>query len=226
MYKQDDAALITPDQVRAGTALYTRPFLRIYDLAALGASCCMIWRCRAREILAHYNQHVSANHLDAGVGTGFFLDRCRFPSSEPRIALLDYNPNCLRSAAGRLARYRPEVYLRNILDPISMDAPPFDTIGTTNLLHCLPGNMRTKAAVFRHLKPLLNPGGKLFGATMLYGGVPRTLQATLMFRVLNRLRFMTNMEDDLAGLEAALRKSFEQVHLRTVGCEALFWASD
>lgn len=82
----------TPDQVEAGHAFYTKRALAVYDGAILGYFSRVAWKCPSGRILQHYNQHVSTNHLDVGVGTGYFLDRCRFESSSPRVALMDPTP--------------------------------------------------------------------------------------------------------------------------------------
>ena len=66
---------ISEDAAAAGTAAYSKPLLSIYDLWVLGFSNTFVWRCRTSIILAFYNQHVSGNHLDVGVGTGYYLDR-------------------------------------------------------------------------------------------------------------------------------------------------------
>lgn len=58
-----------------------------------------------------------SNHLEVGVGTGYFLDRSSFPVPEPRLALLDLNPHWLKHTEARLARYTPEVYRANALVP-------------------------------------------------------------------------------------------------------------
>jgi SAM-dependent methyltransferase len=215
---------VTPEQVEAGQRLYSRPFLSIYDRWALRLNCYVTWRCPVARLLEFYDRHVSANHLDVGVGTGYFLDRCRFPGPHPRLALMDLNPNCLDVAAKRVARYRPEVYRRNVLDPIEIDGPGFDSIGMFHLLHCLPGTMETKGAAFDNLKALLNPGGVLFGSTLLYRGVKRSPLATLIFDWVNRMRFMTNKEDDVEGLRRALEERFAETSVEPIGCDALFWA--
>jgi len=215
---------ITPDQVRAGQALYSKPFLAVYNWAALGFYCRFVWRCRSRNIQQLYDQHVSANHLDIGVGTGFFLERCRFPELNPRLALMDLNPNSLEVAGRRLARYSPEIYKRNVLEPIEFDGPRFDTVAVINLLHCLPGTMETKGVVFEHVKPLVNPGGKIFGSTILYQGIKHNPAADLTLEVLNRLRTMTNKQDSLDTLKHHLERSFPESHVWTCGYEALFWA--
>jgi hypothetical protein len=48
------------------------------------------------------------------VGTGYFLERCPFPSDSPRVALMDLNPNTLEFFSERIAPYRPETYRQNI----------------------------------------------------------------------------------------------------------------
>jgi hypothetical protein len=197
--------------------------LAVYDLAVLGGSCRLLWRCPARHILALYDRAVSANHIDAGVGTGYFLDRCRFPAPRPRLALLDLNPNPLQVAARRLARYRPEVYRANVLNPIAIAAPRFDSVGMSCLLHCLPGTIRSKAIAFDHLLALLNPGGVIFGATLLGGGAEPGWVARRAMKFFNARRVFSNEDDDLGGLEEALRQRFSQTWVRVVGCVALFW---
>jgi len=93
---------VTEEQVAAGQAVYTKLVLRAYDLVVLGVSNRFIWKCPTQRLLEHYNLHVSANHADVGVGTGYFLDKCRFPSPTPRIALIDLNQNTLDFASRRI----------------------------------------------------------------------------------------------------------------------------
>jgi hypothetical protein len=71
----------------AGAAIYGNITLAIYDFFVLGFSNRLAWKCPASEMLTFYNEHVSANHLDVGVGTGYFLDKCSFPAINPHIAL-------------------------------------------------------------------------------------------------------------------------------------------
>ena len=214
---------ITPEQVKAGQAVYSRPFLAIYDWV-IGFNLRFLWRCPPGRVLDLYNEHVSANHLDVGVATGTFLDRCKFPVSGPRLALMDLNPNSLAVAAKHLARYQPETYLRNVLDPIQIDAPLFDSVGLANLLHCLPGTMRTKRVVFENLRAVLKPGGTLFGCTVLYRGVKRSPLATLALYFLNATGGMPNKQDDLEGLKRILAECFPESSVKVVGCIALFSA--
>jgi hypothetical protein len=61
---------VTPEQVAAGQAVYTKRMLGIYDWLVLGLSNRLIWHSPTQGLVAHYDRHVTANHLDAGVGTG------------------------------------------------------------------------------------------------------------------------------------------------------------
>jgi ubiquinone/menaquinone biosynthesis C-methylase UbiE len=211
-----------PRAVQAGQAAYSKPMLAIYDALVFGFNCPFLWRCSGRHFLDLYNQCVSANHLDVGVGTGRNLDLCRFPVPQPRLALLDLNPNSLEVTAKRVARYRPEVYRANVLEPIRIDGPGFDSIGMSFLLHCLPGPMKSKAVALDHLKALLNPGGVLFGTTILHEGVKRNWAAKLAMRYFNAKKIFSNTEDSLDGLRSELTARFSDVSLRVVGCVALF----
>jgi SAM-dependent methyltransferase len=211
----------------AGYAVFTPRTLALYDLVVHGLSNHLAWRCPTRHLVAHYDRHVSANHLDVGVGTGLLLDRCRFPTAPhpPRLALLDANPHCLAAAARRLARYRPEVHRADVLAPLLLDLAPFDSIGLSYVLHCLPGPMPAKAAALDRLLPLLNPaGGVLFGATLLGRGVPRGRLARRLMAAYNARGFFDNADDDPEGLRIALRERFPESTVRVIGCAALFAA--
>lgn len=215
---------VSEEDVRAGQAVYTRRGLRLYDFIVHGLSNRFVWRCPTQGLVAHYNRHVTANHLDVGVGTGYFLERCRFPTGAPRIALLDINRNSLDFAAGRIARHRPETYLRNLLEPLSIDAPPFDSVGLNYVLHCLPGTIAAKAVALDHLKAVMNADAVLFGSTLLQGGVPRGRLARRLMAFYNRKGIFSNRDDDLDGLKAALGQRFRDVSIEVAGCAALFSA--
>lgn len=213
---------VSAEQVEAGQAVYSRRTLAVYDWVVLGISNRFIWKCPTSGLEAHYNEHLSSNHLDVGVGTGYFLDRCRFPSSTPRVALMDLNPGVLAFAAQRIARYQPETHRRNVLEPISIDAAPFDSVSINYLLHCIPGSIQSKAVAFDHLKALMNPDAVLFGSTLLQGGVPRSGLAKRLMHVYNEKGIFSNQQDDLEGLQQALSSRFRDVSVRVVGCAALF----
>lgn len=224
-----DPALKAPlsDAVYRGQAVYTPRLLAWYDLLVLRLSNTLVWRCPSRRILDLYNEHVSATHLDIGVGTGYFLDRCRFPNSSPRITLMDLNPNCLRKASRRLGRYRPTTHQANVLEPSGLEAGSFDSIGMNYLLHCLPGDIGSKSVIFEHAKPLLKPNGVLFGSTILSGGVKHSaLSRRIMAHYNEQVGSFSNTEDDLAGLEQSLGQHFGKHHVDVIGSVALFVGID
>lgn len=212
------------EQVLAGQAVYTRRVLSGYDFFVLGFSNRWLWRCPTRRLEQHYRTHLSANHLDVGVGTGYFLDRCPFPTATPRLALMDMNEEALAYTAGRVARYRPERHVGNVLAPIALDAPGFDSVGVNYLLHCLPGGMADKAVAFDNLRPLMRPGAVLFGATLVAGDAPRNLAARRLMAFYNRKGVFSNTADTLDELRRALTRRFADVQIELVGCAALFAA--
>jgi hypothetical protein len=157
-----------------------------------------------------------------GVGTGFFLDRCAWPTNRPRIGLMDLNPNCLEAASRRLVRYQPEIYRANVLEPIPYEIPKFDSISLNFVLHCLPGAIQAKASAFEHLKALLNPGGVIFGTTLLHGGVRHNRISKRLLALYNSKGIFSNLQDDSEGLQKVLSASFSSTHVEIVGCAALF----
>lgn len=212
----------TAEQIAAGQAVYTKRVLGAYDFLVLGLSNRLVWKCPTQRLVEHYNRHITANHLDVGIGTGYFLDNCRFPSQSPRIALLDLNQNTLDFASRRIARYKPETYLCNALEPISIEAAKFDSVGINYLLHCLPGAIEAKAVAFDHLKALMNPNAVLLGSTLLQGGVPRSWFAKHLMEIYNKKGIFSNRHDSLDGLKRALDERFRDVSVEVVGCVALF----
>ena len=212
----------------AGQAVYSQRTLAAYDWVVLGLSNRWIWRCPTPRLLKHYNQHLSANHLDVGVGTGYFLDRAKYPGDEIRrrlrVVLMDMNEYSLAYAARRVSRLGPEEYQQNILEPISHDLASFDSIGINYLIHCLPGTLTTKAILFEHLCPLLTPDGTLFGSTLLHQGVSRGWTARRLMAFYNAKGIFSNQSDSLAGLRAVLERYFQRVSIDVEGAVALFSA--
>ncbi len=114
------ASMLPSHDTTAGQAMYSPWVLRIYDAYVLGLSCSLAWRCPSRRILAQYDRLVGRRHLDVGVGTGFYLDRCHFPTATPEITLLDLNPSSLAYATRRIARYAPRAVRRDAFEPLPL----------------------------------------------------------------------------------------------------------
>ena len=204
-----------------GSKIYSKKVLSVYDLFVLGFSNRWAWRCPTSAILEHYDRHISGNHLDVGVGTGYFLDHCEFPTDSPRIVLVDLNRNSLEVAAARLARYRPVTHVGDVFEPLRLDAG-FDSIGLNYVLHCLPGQMAGKGTVFGHLKSVLNENGVIFGTTLLGEGVPRNFLAETLTRIYNSKGIFGNAHDTMADLERSLAVHFSDFDLWGIGCAAFF----
>ena len=215
----------TPDQVEAGHAFYTKRALAVYDAAILGYFSRMAWKCPSARILRHYDENVSMNHLDVGVGTGYFLDRCRFGSPTPRVALMDPNTNCLEVASRHIARYNPEIYEADALQPIPFEIAKFDSVGLNYVLHCIPGDIVSKGVVFENLKELMNPAGRLFGATLLHDGVPRNWMARQVMARNNKHGIFANANDSLDDLRLVLSQHFVDSAVEVVGCVGIFTGS-
>jgi ubiquinone/menaquinone biosynthesis C-methylase UbiE len=207
-----------------GAAVYNPWFLHGYDWIVHGLSNAFAWRCPTRLLRDLYDRHLSNAHLDVGVGSGYFLDRCRFPTRNPEIVLVDLNSNSLRFTARRIRRYQPIVHRANVLEPLELDRGPFHSIGMMYLLHCLPGALETKTVAFDHLGRYLAPDGVLFGATILGKGVPHTRLARRLMRLYNSRGIFGNANDSLSSLEQALSSRFEQTHVQVHGSVALFEA--
>lgn len=205
-------------------AIYTPVMLSLYDVLVHGLSNRFAWRCPTRRLLELYRANLSANHLEAGVGTGFFLDRTG-ASRLDRLVLIDINRHCLDRAGRRLARFKPALHEANLLAPIKLGVAPFASVGLTYVLHCLPGRISEKLKAVDHLRPLMNKGAVLFGATILGRGIAPNGAARALLNLYNAKGVFNNREDDTAALSAGLRQRFDEVEIETEGCVALFRAA-
>jgi SAM-dependent methyltransferase len=201
-----------------------RTLIPIYDLSVLWFSNTFVWGCPTPHMLALYNKHITTNHLDIGAGSGYYLDKCHFPTTSPHITLVDVNPNNLQRAANRIARYQPQTCVGNVLEPLPLAVDSFDSIGINYVIHVLPGNMTDKAIVFQHLKTLLVPGGTLFGATILGKDIHHNLLAQRFTQIYNQKHIFSNLTDSLKHLDTAIATHFQNYTLHTIGCVALFTA--
>lgn len=213
-----------PEAHRPGYAVYSKKSLAVYDTLVLGLSNSLIWRCPSRTLVDLYSRHLSANHLDIGVGTGYFLDKASFPVSRPEITLLDPNEECLAVAVARISRYKPRTVQADALIPWPETLDTFQSVGLNYVFHCLPGTMAEKTVLLDHLKPHLAPGATVFGSTILQGDVPRSWAARKLMAIYNSKGVFSNENDTRDALETALASRFEDVRIEMIGCVALFSA--
>jgi len=207
--------------IAPSAAIYNRWVLSFYDFFVLVFSNYTVWQCPTSLIRELYNKNISNNHLDIGVGTGYFLDKCNFPYIEPKITLIDLNPNCLQIAAKRIARYRPKTYIADIFDRLPLTNERFDSASLNYLLHCLPGNFSNKAIVFKNINPYLNPGATVFGSTIL-GKKSKSFLAKQLIKLYNAKGIMGNEQDTREDLETVLSQNFDSYSVWEVGSVAFF----
>jgi hypothetical protein len=224
-HRDDRPGLQSPDAaaVAAAYAVYTPLMLRVYDRLVHGISNRYAWRCPTERLLDLYRTNLSLRHLEAGVGTGFFIDRADPPRLD-YLALLDINRHCLARSGEGLARYQPVLREANLFAALPGGLEPVDSIGLTYVLHCLPGRMAEKLGVVDHLRQRLSDGGVLFGATILGRGIAPNAAARALLGLYNRKGVFNNLDDDVAGLRDGLEARFERVAVETQGCVALFEA--
>jgi SAM-dependent methyltransferase len=216
--------MATTEQIEAGQAPYSPTVLRLYDWYVLGLSNHLIWRCPTSALRQLYDRNAATRHIDVGVGTGYFLDKARWPVPQPSITLVDLNPNSLAAASSRIRRYAPETVVANALEPLPLRGS-FKSAAVCYLLHCMPGAIPEKAVVFDHLRPWLEPGARVFGATIVQGGVPRSRTAQALMNLYNRKGIFSNAADTVEDLGAALRARFTDVEIEMKGVVALFEAT-
>jgi hypothetical protein len=112
-----------------------------------------------------------------------------------------------------------------VLEPLPLGDARFESVAANYLLHCLPGEVESKAATLaEHVRANLEPGGVLFGATILDRGVPHSRIGRRLLRVYNRKGIFANADDDEPGLRRGLASCLNEVQIEVVGAVALFAA--
>jgi len=89
----------TSEEIYAGQSIYTPRILAFYDFGVLTLSNSFYGDAQRQDCFATSTKILLANHLDIGVGSGFFLDKCNFPTPHPRIGLMDLNPAAIKYTA-------------------------------------------------------------------------------------------------------------------------------
>ena len=209
--------------VEAGQKIYSKKVLSIYDFWVLGVSNSFLWRCPTKLLRDEFIKNASNNHLDVGVGTGYYLDNC-LSNTNRRLSILDLNQNSLDSTAARVSRFTPEIYRANVLEPLDLNCDKFDSISMNYLLHCLPGSLKEKSQVFKNLLPYLNDDGVIYGSTILGRDIKIGYFARKLMATYNRAGVFDNHHDSLDDLSSSLMKDFKEINIQVKGCVAIFSA--
>jgi SAM-dependent methyltransferase len=215
-----------PIDSELGAAVYSDRVLKIYDRWVLGFSNHYAWKCPTNAVLLPlFQQHLSANHLDVGVGSGYYLAHSS-NKPEQKVTLLDLNENSLKAAGSRIAHLQPSLVRDDVLQPNgALGNTRFESISLFYLLHCLPGNMAEKGRrVFSTLGPHLAPGGVLYGATILGDEARHNWIGRRLMRLYNRKGIFGNKHDTQEVLQSVLTEHFAKVVVWRVGKVALFTA--
>jgi SAM-dependent methyltransferase len=209
-----DSTTAAPEK---GRAIYTPLFLLIYDFWVLGIVNTFAWGCSTtRYLLPQFRANVRKNHLDIGVGTGYYLDRGQIPHTT-RLTLVDTEQVALDTAQRRSRRSDANLVIADILQPFSLKEK-FDSVSMYYLFHCIPSTMREKCSVFSHIKYNMTADGVIHGANVLGKGVAQDnwLGKRIRRFCLNHGVFH-NREDNAYEFEDALRRNFKTVETWVVG---------
>lgn len=206
-----------------GAAVYSPMVLKLYDWWVLGVSNRFAWRCPTREVLLpFFKQHIGLQHLDVGVGTGYYLRNAHL-SDQTHLTLMDFNPNSLRAASVGLDCALIQLIHHDVMTPLPLQSGgTFDSISMFYLLHCLPGPLSDKSVVFDHLKHHLKSTGMLYGATILGDSANHNGLGQKLMTVYNRKGIFGNRYDSRETLETEMNKHFGDVRIKVHGKVALF----
>ena len=215
-----------------GASHYTWANLYIYDFWVLCISSSFAWRCSTWNILIpFFKSHVGRQHLDIGVGTGYFPTKAG--DTIETLTLVDLNPNCLSMASRRIPQLKngTNTIIADALQPgmlpssLPQSLRSYDSISLMYLIHTLPGPPGNKLQIFCNVKPYLKEKGIVFGSTILGKDVYHNLFAMLLRWVYNRIGLFDNLADGKDELLKALTSEFEKVEVEVIGCVLLFVAS-
>jgi hypothetical protein len=213
---------LTTRRVKRSQQFFNKGSLFFYDFLLYGVISKYAWGSSIQRLDSHYKKYVRHNHLEVGVGTGFLLNRVVFDSALPRLALMDLSRECLEKTKRKVARYSPETYLQNLLEPIQHKIDKFDSIGINYVMHCVPGNFKEKGVAFTHLQALLSENGILFGTTVLSEDIHQNLLAKPFMWLMNSLGVFNNRGDNARDLNECLERHFQLIEFEVVGVTAFF----
>ena len=216
-------SLVKESDIKKGQAVYTPIMLKLYNLWVLEISNQFIWRCPRAKQLEQFNKYISSNHLDIGVGTGYYLKSCKMPP-QPKVSLMDLNLNCLNEAKETLLKNEiaATTYHADIFKKQPALSEKFSSISMNYLLHCLPGNMQIKEACIYNAISMLQPYGILFGATILADKNFHTTASQFLCNFYNKKGIFSNQEDSHEALLQVLNKHLNDVNVSVIGCVAVF----
>ncbi|KAK2596152.1 hypothetical protein QQS21_006429 [Conoideocrella luteorostrata] len=205
--------------------LYKTRRLLIYDYWVLGIVSTWAWGCpTAAYPLPQFRANIGKNHLDIGIGTGYYLRKGKIPSTT-KITLMDIEKTALDFALKRCGRPDARGMVADILKPLPTQEK-YDSISMYYLLHCIPASIEEKCSIFSHIKDNMTPDGVIHGANVVAKGVRKDNKfAAHMRRKVLEAGIFQNLEDKPYDFEHALRQNFHEVEVRVVGTVFVFRAA-
>ena len=213
---------ITSVKIYLAQMVFTFMSHRFYDFALYNYITKYLWGCPKVLLLDNYVENVSANHLEIGVGSGYFLENTLCEDYVRRLMLLDLNQRCLAKSADRLKEYAPTTRQHNMLAPLNLDDHTFDSIGMNYVLHCIPGSFNEHKIIFDNAYKHLTAGGVLFGATLVTQPLSQNAGSWLFMKLLNVVGVFNNGQQTEFELRAVLHTVFRHVEVNRVGNALLF----
>jgi hypothetical protein len=211
--------------LKAGQLFFSMMNHRMYDTGLYRFVTGQIWRCPTERLMDTYADNISGDHLEIGVGSGYFLEHTLCSESVHRLVLLDLNRSCLEKSAERLKSCAPLLHQLDIQQPIAPAMRGFASIGMNYVLHCIPGNFRRIQHIFHHVHAMLAEDGVFFGATLVKRPARKGVIAWLLMWFLNAVGIFNNSLHTVEELEDAMKSLFDDVEISTVGSAVVFRAS-
>ena len=218
-------------------AIYTPLILRLYDALVLSFSNAYVWTCSTKKVLLpFFREHLasSTNHLDVGVGTGYYLtNSLDLLRGKDKVVLMDLSPHTLAMVTDRLQQgaglKQVESVMHDATKPWDRPAhlPKFSSISFFYVFHCMAGSSIAEKvdAVCGSLNHHLEPEqGVFYGATVLGAEANHNIIGKLFLWQYNRNGYFGNMNDKESDLRDALQKHFKEVEVVREGRVALFTA--
>ncbi len=209
--------------VPRSAAPYRGVNLRLYDLFVLHFTSPRAWGCTAEELSQMYRRHLSHDHAEVGVGSGYFLSN-HVRADWTQLSLIDPNPAALQYVARRLTTPAVNSHVGDILDATTLPHQRYKSVGANYVLHCLDASGNSKKTAIANLARLTADDGTLFGATVLGDAEHNRLGRALM-RICNATGTFNNTTDNEASLREHLSARFHTVHIERRRTVAMFTAA-
>ncbi len=220
----DSSDSVMQQKVMQAAKPYNRFLLYFYDYYVYRCVAPIFFRCPQQTLIDFYTSHISTNHLEIGVGTGYLLTKCFEANKLETLSLLDLNATCLNMTEQKLSALSPNKYHANILEPFPINDKRFTSVGLNFVLHCVPGGFKDKGIAFEHIAASMDPGGTLFGSTAIYYPGQSNV-ARIVMDIYNRKGIFNNREDTIDDLVTALSQQYTDIEVTQIGNILFFHAT-